>query len=231
MPLFLPERAAHLTEKMDLSGSNPEKLRNTLAQFRHINSYLSGWKRLFYRYILPQCTDTSRTYTLLDIGCGGGDIPLMLSGLAKKSGINLKITGIDTDPRAIAFLEGQKIPETVTFRHVHTHDLATEGAVFDFVISNHLIHHLSENELITLAIDAEKLARRMILFNDLRRSGAAMFWFNLFTLFAFRDSFIREDGLISIRKSFVPAELEGLLPDGWQVIPIKPFRLLILKNF
>jgi len=46
------------------------------------------------------------------------------------------------------------------------------------------------------------------------------------TLFAFRNSYIRIDGLRSIRRSFTRNELKEIAPKDWSVAALFPFRLL-----
>src|SRR5699024_7840642 len=40
------------------------------------------------------------TTTVLDIGCGGGDVACALARWARRDGVDLRVTGIDPDPRA-----------------------------------------------------------------------------------------------------------------------------------
>jgi hypothetical protein len=54
------------------------------------------------------------------------------------------------------------------------------------------------------------------LHNDLIRSPAAFALFSVAAL-PFRQSFIREDGLTSIRRSYTRAELAAAAPPGWSV--------------
>jgi hypothetical protein len=47
----------------------------------------------------------------------------------------------------------------------------------------------------------------------------------------FHGSYIRQDGLTSIRRSYTAAELRAAAPPGWTVVPRPPFRnLLILEK-
>ncbi|MGZ4661553.1 MAG: methyltransferase domain-containing protein, partial [Arthrobacter sp.] len=104
----------------------------------------------------------------------------------------------------------------VEFRQAHSTDLVQEGATFDVVISNHVLHHLAPDELRQLLADSEVLAVRKALHNDLIRSPAAFALFSVAAL-PFRKSYIRGDGLTSIRRSYTPAELAASAPPGWSV--------------
>lgn len=227
MSLFLPERNSTLTELMDDPDCDEFHLNNTYRHFAKINRAFSGWKSIFYRYILPECRKEKRQYTLLDIGFGGGDIPLHLDRLAKKHRIDLQVTGIETDERSLRYVSELHIPASIRFRHQTLNDVVKAGKHYDFVISNHVLHHLTEPEIVKLCQQSAKLAQKKVLFNDLRRSGLAWFLFNALTVIGFNKSFIRTDGLISIRKSFTQIELQKLAPAPFQVRNVAPFRLLL----
>lgn len=226
MPLFLTERESDLIEHMDRKDCDPELLENTYRQFKTINWLLSGWEGIYKKYLRPRM-HPNESYTLLDIGFGGGDIPLLISKLAKRDGFDLHITAIETDERAFKFSKALTQDEKVLFRHCSSKHMLNYGDTFDFVISNHLIHHLDEFELTKILRQAEELATRMVLFSDIERSDVGYSLFSVFAPILFRKSFIVEDGLMSIRKSFTKSELERSIPNNWTVSRQFPFRLIL----
>jgi hypothetical protein len=54
--------------------------------------------------------------------------------------------------------------------------------------------------------------------------------YSLLSRLAGPGSFLRTDGLRSIRRSYRPAELAALVSDGWQVRRAVPFRLLLRRE-
>jgi 2-polyprenyl-3-methyl-5-hydroxy-6-metoxy-1,4-benzoquinol methylase len=213
---LLRHRDAGATEIMDLPDCDPEALDNTYRQFALVNRVLSGWRRLYVRELRPFLAATSRPATVLDIGSGGGDLAVMLARWAARDRLTLHITGIDPDSRAAAFALRRAAVPGVSFRQAHSTDLVQEGRQYDFVISNHVLHHLGSGQLQELLAHSELLARKAALHNDLRRSPAAYALFSAAAL-PFRHSFIRADGLTSIRRSYTHRELKALAPPGWVV--------------
>ena len=228
MPLFLKQRQPHLIEEMERDNCDPVKLANTYRQFTTINVVLSKWKKVYLKFILPEANDQTHTYTLLDIGFGGGDIPIALSRWAREDGIKLEITAIETDRRAFEYAQNKNTEPGITFRCCSSSDLVNESLKFDFVISNHVLHHLDDSSLLLLLSDAQKLSKKCILFNDIERSDIGFLLFTTLTRPIFYNSFIIEDGLTSIRRSFTKMELTKLIPNGWQVKRLFPFRLLLI---
>jgi 2-polyprenyl-3-methyl-5-hydroxy-6-metoxy-1,4-benzoquinol methylase len=226
---FLKKRAAHLTEKMEDENCDKELLFNTYDQFSHVNKLISRWNSLFHAYIQP-LAKSSGPLRILDLGCGGGDICLKFADWSKNSGIEVSITGIDPDPRAFEYLETLTKPANVEFRKARLKDLIVADEKFDVVISNHLLHHLTPEEIQIMCIKTEKIARKLILFNDIRRSELGFLAFGLFAPAMYRSSFIVKDGFISIRRSYNYRELKFITPERWQVKKLFPFRLLLMLD-
>ena len=228
MPVFLKHREPDLIEQMDRADCDPVKLANTYRQFTMINVLLSKWRKIYLEFLKPRMNNRNQVYTLLDIGFGGGDIPLAISAWAEEDGINLEITAIETDHRAFEFALQKEPGPDIHFRNCNSSELVTEGRKYDFVISNHVLHHLDNEELEQLLNDARSLSTKLILYNDIERSDLGYALFTTLTRPVFFRSFIIEDGLTSIRKSFTKKELEQEIPGGWKVRRLFPFRLLLI---
>lgn len=226
MPIFLSKRQPDLIEFMDREDCDPVLLENTYRQFATINLLLSQWKRIYKNELLPMMQE-GITYTLLDIGFGGGDVPIRLAEWAEKDGINLIITAIDTDKRAYNFAQKLYSHPRVTFRHCASSDLVSDSVSFDFVISNHVLHHLPENQMQKFLEETKSLADQKVIFNDIERSDIGYALFTTFARMLFRKSFIVADGLISIQRSYTKSELEKTVPKEWKVKKVFPFRLLL----
>lgn len=226
MALFLSQRDTTSQERMDDPNCDLADLRNTYRQFSTINALISQWDRIYKDEIRPHLS-ANTPKSLLDIGFGGGDIPLKIAQWASEDEVDLRITAIDPDPRALNFVQELDRPQNVEFRQCKLSDLDSNQQKFDFVISNHLLHHLSQNELLDFLQQAKKLSKTAVLFNDIHRSDWAYLFFNLFARPVFRSSFITEDGLTSIKRSYTFGELTQVTPTNWQVQPLFPFRLLL----
>lgn len=227
MPLFLTQRNPKLVELMDRDDCNLHQLENTYRQFSTINGLLSNWKRIYKQRILPKLPNDNQTYTLLDIGFGGGDIPLAFSKWAKKDGKKLEITAIETDQRAFEFAQTLPANPDVRFLNCSSTDLVSKNMSYDFVISNHVLHHLDEPSMYKILNEAKALANHLVIFNDIERSDLGYALFNVFSRPLFWNSFITADGLTSIKRCYTFLELKKLAPKDWKVERSFPFRLLL----
>ncbi len=230
MPLFLNSREPELREKMDRPDCELSTLRNTYEQFSTINRLLGGWNKIYQKWIRPSLLKEPDTASVLDIGCGGGDIIRTLSKMTKEDGLNVKFTGIDPDLRAIDFSREKNMDPYSDFFAKRSGELVQSNKQYSVVISNHLLHHLGEAELTNVCRDAEQLSSQLVIFSDIERSDIGYGCFRTIAPLLFKNSFIAEDGAISIRRSYRARELSEKLPSGWKVHNQFPFRLLAIHE-
>lgn len=208
-------RAKSIHEGIDDPKGDVAKMYRTYDDLAQINVLVSGWRRIYTEIIRPHLNPNTAT-TLLDVGCGGGDITRTLVTWANRDGLRLDTTGIDIDTRAIEYALSLPPLAGTRFYHVGHQELVRTGHQFDLVISNHMLHHLSDLELCYLFDDLRQLARREVILSDLGRSKISYFVFKyVIAPFFRRNTFIRKDGLISIQRAFTGPELRSLLPEGW----------------
>jgi 2-polyprenyl-3-methyl-5-hydroxy-6-metoxy-1,4-benzoquinol methylase len=222
------ERETEALELMDDPRCDPERLERTYRQFAVVNRLLSGWRRLYRQRIRPRL-HPDRPTSLLDIGFGAGDIPRSLAGWARRDGLALRITAIDPDERALE--HARRGPDgPVRFERASSGDLVARGERFDLVTSNHLLHHLDAASLGRLLADSEALSRGLVLHNDLARHRAGYAVYGAATLPLRSGSFLHDDGLLSIRRSYRRRELAAAVPPGWRVESMPPQRLLLIHE-
>lgn len=230
MPLFLSEREPNLREQMDSPDCELSILRNTYEQFDTINKLLGGWSKIYRQWIYPALLAEPGPASVLDIGCGGGDIIRALSEMTKKDNLEIHFTGIDPDLRAIDFAREKNLDPYTDFYAKKSEMLVGDQEKFTVVISNHLLHHLGDDELKKIYSDAEQLSSSLVLFSDIERSDLGYGCFRAIAPLIFKKSFIAEDGIVSIRRSYRSEELRKKLPHDWVVHKQFPFRLLAIHH-
>jgi 2-polyprenyl-3-methyl-5-hydroxy-6-metoxy-1,4-benzoquinol methylase len=227
--MSLAVRDLELEELMDDPACDPQRLRATLRRFGTINRLVSGWGTVYRTRLGPHLRSLGRPARVLDLGSGGGDVVVRLAGLAAAEGLDVRWTGIDPDDRAHAVAVERGAPANVEFRCADASALVAAGDTFDAVLSNHVLHHLGRHTASFLSASRE-LSEGIVLHGDIARSRSA---FGLYavgiTPFA-PGTFLRTDGLRSIRRSFTATELQrtldGIDAGAWSVESPVPFRLL-----
>lgn len=227
MTVFLRERAVDAVEEMDRPDCDPRKLNRSYGRFPVVNRAVSGWRGI-YKDLLRPVLAASPSPSLLDIGCGGGDVVRWIEKRAAKDGLKVRITAIDPDERAFRFAVRARTSANIAFRQAFSSELLAEGQTFDVVISNHVLHHLRPDEFQGLLKDSERLCRRLVVHNDIERSPIAFCLFGAGAWMLGIGSYIWRDGLTSIRRSYTAPELRSVAPPGWTVERRNPFRNLLL---
>nr|WP_312793786.1 class I SAM-dependent methyltransferase [Kocuria sp.] len=231
---LLRHRSVDEPELMDDPACDPVALDNTYRLFGVINPLVASWWPVYRRYVRPTLRAAAREGrpgTVLDIGCGGGDVARAITRWAARDGLDVRITGIDPDARATRWAAAHDRGVGATYRTLASHDLVAAGERYDAVISNHMLHHLTREELSAVLADSRRLTRGVAVHNDLRRSRAAWLLYWVATLpLARARVFVRFDGLLSIRRSYRPGELRQALPPGWRAVQQRFFRLLAVHT-
>ncbi len=143
---------------------------------------------------------------LLDIGTGAGDIPRALLRWARRRGISLQITGLETAAPAAALARAVAEPGfSVIEQDVFAHRAA---APYHAAIASMMAHHLDDAQIRRLLSHLRDIVRGPVLINDLRRARSAAWGARLLLLGAPWQ--LRHDALLSIRRGFRPGELAEL---------------------
>lgn len=215
---------------MDDPACDPETLRRTVVRFGTVNRLVSGWGVVYVRRITPLLRRAQRPVRILDIGCGGGDVLRRLVTRAREEGFDVRGLGIDPDARCLAVARAAQRVPGVSYRAARSADLVAEGERFDIVVSNHLLHHLDASDRAGLWRDSAALSTGLCLHSDVARSRLAYALYAVGITPFEPGTFLRVDGLRSIRRSFRADELRAQLPDGWTVDRPVPFRLVAVRE-
>uniref|UniRef100_A0A942SZK8 Methyltransferase domain-containing protein n=1 Tax=Neobacillus citreus TaxID=2833578 RepID=A0A942SZK8_9BACI len=228
LPVDLSARAVDLRELMDDPDCDARTLDRTFRRFSVVNALVSGWRSVWRTHVMPALPASGRG-RVLDLGCGGGDLARSLVRWAAGDGFEIEVVGVDPDPRAIAAARRSRT-RGVTFQERSSTELVDAGERFDVVVSNHVLHHLDDDARHGFLVDSEQLAAARAVHSDIRRSRAAYRSYALASPLVAAGTFVRVDGLRSIRRSFTLPELQGVLPAGWRAEEAAPHRVLAVRD-
>jgi len=230
------ERNTSDKEKLEMADADMDQFRRTIRQFRLINFLLSASSRLMREHfftIMEQ--DPQRVYTLLDVGAGGCDIAIRAAREARQRGLKLNITALDNDARILPIAR-RAIRAHPEIRIVEGNALELSRlGPFDFVFSNHFLHHLAWDDIKIFLEQIIHRTRLAFVMNDLKRSNWAYLGFTIFSGLLTRGSFHFYDGRLSIRRGFLADELRGFLRSNFPESAIKvvetfPARVVLLHK-
>jgi SAM-dependent methyltransferase len=215
-------------EQMDSAELDVAIYAEVLRDLARVNRWtFTAWPVLRF---LDRATAGMTRFRLLDVGFGAGDMLRTIAGWAGKRGIEAELVGVDLNPRSAA-IAAAATPAGLPISY-ETGDYRDVPGPFDFVISSQVAHHMSDRELDDFIAFMERSARRGWLINDLHRHRFAHAGFPLLARLLGVHRIVRDDGTLSIARSFRAAEWREILAragvtEGVAVVRRFPFRLSV----
>jgi len=198
-----------LPEWMDQPDIDPTLHLKALQGLARLN-YFSNSVSLLWKPLrkLALANPHSHDFSVLDVATGSGDIPLALSRKAQQAGIKIKFSVTDKSSFALNLVREKALQSNLSIQCFETD--ALEGPPFpvhDVITCSLFMHHLDNDEAITLMKRMAKAARVAILINDLERSWLNwnMVWIASHLLT--RSPVVHMDGPRSVAGAFNQAEM------------------------
>jgi SAM-dependent methyltransferase len=148
--------------------------------------------------------------TLLDIGCGDGNLAARAVRWGRRRGVTLTPIGLERHRAGGRLTYDRGIPSLIGCAG----ELPFRAKSVDIIVASQLIHHFSELAIVAFLRSADRIARLGVVIADLRRSRWAHAAFQVGARLIALDAVTRIDGLTSIRRGFTRAELARLLTAG-----------------
>ncbi|WP_445452407.1 methyltransferase domain-containing protein [Flavobacterium sp. 25HG05S-40] len=197
-------------EIMDDFDMKGEVLLDALDKIAKINQLLGGNTLTLQgvKEILKQ-NPSQEKITIVDVGCGNGDMLRKLADYGKENNISLELVGIDANQFTATYAETLSANyKNISYRCEDIFEKSFESVQYDIVLCTLTLHHFKDEEIIKLLKIFATNATMGIIINDLQRSSIS---YRLFQglCFIFRlNAMSREDGLVSILRGFKKPELE-----------------------
>ena len=226
------EKRSTELERIDTGDYTPEEYETFLREIAFINRYV-GDGRALRRSLLAEIAEKDLAqFSVLDVGCGSGELLRIIAEFAVKSGRNAFLTGIDLNPISSSTTrsESRDFPEIFSVRG-DAFQLPFANDAFDYSISSLFFHHLTDAQIPAVLKEMSRVSRRGIFVIDLHRDPVAYIGYKVFCA-AFRISpLVRQDGSLSIKKGFRTGELRRLAESAGlidpEVVQLTPGRVVL----
>lgn len=199
------------TEIMDDFALEGEILRDALDKIAKINQLLGGNKLTLQGVeSLTNKVSPNKEVTIVDIGCGNGDMLRVLADYASNNNLNFRLIGIDANQFTINHAkELSKQYQNITYQCEDIFDNKFKDLKFDIVLCTLTLHHFKDDEIIKLVSVFNENTNIGIVINDLQRSALAYRLFQVLCFIFRLNKMSKEDGLVSILRGFKKEELEN----------------------
>ncbi|GAB2594802.1 methyltransferase domain-containing protein [Spirosoma areae] len=198
-------------EVMDDFSLEGDELRDALDKIARINQLLGG-NNITLDGIQQLLANhpKEKPVSIVDIGCGNGDMCRAVASFARKQNWTVQILGVDANAYTINHAKALSGPYgniSYAVMNVFANEFAT--LEYDIVLCTLTLHHFSDADILQLMRVFLNKAKRGIVINDLHRSAVAYRLFQLICFVFQLNPMSREDGLTSILRGFKKRDLEN----------------------
>ena len=186
-------------------------IRDTLDKIEIINRFLGG-NTVTIKGLknLIKNQSKNKTITIVDLGCGNGDILRDVAKFGRKNNYSFKLIGIDANLAAIEYAkELSKEYSELSFKTIDILSEEFKKESYDIVLCTLFLHHFKNEELISFLKTTIEKATIGVVVNDLHRHKLAYYLFKLIGFFI-KNKMVRQDGLISVLRAFKRKDLENI---------------------
>jgi 2-polyprenyl-3-methyl-5-hydroxy-6-metoxy-1,4-benzoquinol methylase len=202
-------------ELLDARQPVNHELAVSLESLRMLNKYFGAYSLV--RHFVRRWLEPGRTYRLLDLATGSGDIPRMIVDWARRHQVSVRIDAVDLNPATleIARKASAAYPE-IQFVRADARNYC-EAMTYDVVTCSLALHHFSELDAMKVLRRACELSHDKVLVADLERTWFTWVCVQAVTLIAARDAMTRHDARLSVKRAFSYYELGELaVHAGWR---------------
>ena len=191
-------------ELLDAEHLDAGELDRNLREMAMLNR-LPGGVRDSVRAVARLLGDSNRA-SVLDIGTGSGDFVQRLV-----RGRSVSVIAADLRPEVLEIAR-RNLAHTkdVTILEADALALPFADELVDVAHASLLVHHLDPDEVVRALREMRRVSRLGIVINDLRRGRLAFAMTAAAVLGLSRGRYTRHDGVLSARRAYTLAELDGL---------------------
>lgn len=202
-------------ELMD-TASDLDQLQEVFKDINRCNLYLGGIRMNLRALNAIFKKNPQQSYTILDVGCGDGEMLRAVVDWSRKSNFKVKCFGVDLNEATldIARSKSTEYPE-IEYININIENWNIEKYPVNVVLCTLTLHHIAPENISEFLRAISKIGSRALIINDLQRSVVSYLLFKLFSLIFIKTQMAKTDGAISIKRSFIRQELESfarLLP-------------------
>ena len=196
-----------------MDGPNVEAAAHALALegLRRINAASKAAARMARPIVEYALREKLNRLSMLDIACGGGDVPVSVALLTRQAGVEIDLTLLDRSPTALKLAAAAADRAGIGSRCVQA-DLMDQwnDSDFDIVTCSLFLHHVSEPaQVVALLNRMRTISRRMVIISDLRRCRMGLLTAWAGSRILSRSGIVHHDAPASVRAAWTMPELTG----------------------
>ncbi len=217
-------------ENIDRGTYSAEEYEGCLVELQLVNRWL-GDSRAIVETLENETRQNQREQiSVLDVGAGSGELLRVIDNWTRKSGKNLHGVGVELNARSAEAILQQSESRIDAVR-ADALKLPFDNGSFDYVICSLFTHHFVDQQVVRILEEMSRVAAQKIIVIDLHRHPMAYLLYTTVGKLFLHNRLLREDGALSILRSFKPYELVSLAEQARlheiSVTRHFPFRLVL----
>jgi SAM-dependent methyltransferase len=205
-------RRSHEQEWLDRDEIDPAELRAVLRDLARFNTAFFGHSpilRWLGRVLGREKSGSGPT--ILDIGCGYGDLLRAIRRWSNRRNLDLTLLGVDLNPETIRIArEATDDGDQIDFAVMDVFDLPPRRT-FDIIVSSLVAHHLNDERLRDFLVLLERSSSQGWLIYDLQRHRLLYEVIGAASRLARLHPMVTKDGQISVMRSLTRKEWTDLI--------------------
>jgi len=198
-------------ENIDKGTYTPAEYEGCLVELQRVNEWLGDAKALRGSLLEEIERKDLRSFSMLDVGAGSGELLRVTAKWARETNRLASLVGLELNERsAAAILEESRDFSEISAVQANGLTLPFPDDCFDYVIQSLTLHHFDDAGAVSVIREMGRVAARGIFVIDLHRNPVAYFFYTTVGRLFLHNRLIREDGALSILRSFTPEEMEKL---------------------
>ncbi|MGB8010958.1 MAG: methyltransferase domain-containing protein [Terriglobales bacterium] len=194
-------------ELMDTESVSFAEFHDCLRTLSIINTFTLAYRpTLCWLKRMMADVGSGQSLSLLDIGCGGGDMLRRIWTRAGERHLDIELIGVDLHPWSKQSAE-QVTPRDSLIRFETANLFALDSSRrADFIVSSLFAHHLTDGEVVRFIQWMDRHATRGWFINDLHRHPLPCLFIKYAVRLLFSNRLILHDAPLSVARAFTASE-------------------------
>lgn len=195
-------------EHLDKGDYSAEEYEGCIVELQRVNRWLGDASALRDSLLAEIEQRNLQNFSVLDVGAGSGELLRVVAEWARKNGRHAQLTGVELNVRSVKAIaeRSSTFPEITAIRG-DAFRLPFVDGQFDYALCSLFTHHFRNAEVVGILRELRRVSTRGIFVIDLHRHPVAYFFYTTIGRLFLHNRLIREDGALSILRSFTPEEL------------------------
>ncbi len=198
-------------EHLDKGDYTPEEYEGCIVELQWVNEWLGDASALRDSLLKEIAHRELKSFSVLDVGAGSGELLRVAAKWARETDRKASLVGLELNARSAKSIieESREFPEISSVR-AHGFAIPFSHDAFDYVIQSLTLHHFDDEGAVNILREMNRVAKRGLFVIDLHRNAIAYFLYTTVGHLFLHNRLLREDGALSILRSFKPDELEAI---------------------